>query len=128
MTNDQAPMTNAASEMPLIGHWDFAHWSLVPSACSLSSRPAAPYTEMTEHLSFAGVGAPTRLQQSRRNMAINVRSGKAAGTLRVPTTLLLLVGLLVGLVTLPGCSGCNWGGKSTQAKAKKDGKKENELE
>lgn len=55
---------------------------------------------------------------------MNLRSGKVSAQL-----LLLLTSLLLGMATLPGCSGCNWGGGSKTAKAnKKDDKKEKDLD
>src|SRR5262245_19934173 len=62
---------------------------------------------------------------------------KGRGTLREPqppSALWLLALLLAVLLTAPGCSGCNWGGSGTTAKAKKgkddkkDDKKRDELE
>jgi len=69
----------------------------------------------------AGTGAPAQPVDvpSRRN-----------GKRNVPVLLLFAV-LLMGLMTLPGCGGCNWGGSTTAAKnktKKDDGKKKDELE
>jgi hypothetical protein len=55
-------------------------------------------------------------------MAINLRISPHPGPspCRLPPRLLLLVvAMLTGLVAMPGCSGCNWGGNSPSANAKK---------
>ena len=63
---------------------------------------------------------------------MHVRSGPPPAALRsrrLPPALLLLVLLLIGLVSLPGCSGCWGGSQSAQAKKKKeDEEKEKEKE
>jgi hypothetical protein len=47
------------------------------------------------------------------------------------TLLAILIALLIGVISLPGCSGCNWGGSPTAAKSKtkkKDDKKADDLD
>src|SRR5262245_58465536 len=48
---------------------------------------------------------------------MNVRSKMANDTRSAAFPLALLAAVLIGLVSLPGCSGCNWNGKKTTAKA-----------
>src|SRR4030095_5752900 len=71
----------------------------------------------------------------RRNTAMNVRHSPTGcaglGASAGHTILSILIALLIGMFSLPGCSGCNWGGSSTAAKSKskkKDDKKADDLD